>query len=960
MDSLKQLSTAHCVLLATHLAAGSNIDALRTLSLDRSDAFSPEYLLRILLTFLPETAEPSTYSGFVLEVATRLYLEQRDKTAIDITPVTNLSNAQAIKRMRKLELLPLAHESCDSQDLDLVTLFVIHRAYRIDCQVGLLDMIPALVEPFLDRSDYLRTWFISTVLPLLRLDFEYYPGSGATASLEDFSKLQGSHGVNVLLSKCQATYEVNALEVGNVSRDLKSVVGPWMLGSNQRKRRKLDGTRRKSVAGALRKDSSPQDSDQVQNDFYDWDHVFAWLVHTAPQHFDVVSNTIDRWDGPRDIDTGGYEAPEDKYLDDSSRMSLHVRYMQAAFASVYSAESESRETIEAAHGVLVRLAELLQFEPPPDLATSVEMLPRIDSHASVLRDSSPSIIQPDTLMNEDHPLTKPKVETFSLLQIFVYSAYLLADVGFPMPLSKVAKFRFHADEDDQITLLSKILRALVNGQGNDEERWRSVRNKLIWLWNWGMDAAEMYAMNGPGVLGKIGRYTFEKEILISLLSAAQFTLITELYLGDGGRRDHLQNDDIEECVLGKAMEYYDNASNGNVTRGGMKKALDILTAFKPYFPDSPAFLAAESLFAATHDLSFYALTLQHGVPFRPVKIRISEDPISLIAKVLDQNPRSYTKLDDLINIGQNLVSARTLERSGPLLDESVMDMNEQKVLASRRVIGMAIEAALAEDDFETAYSFVVNRLNPSIDQLTRQNIPSRPSSSRAATSPSYGKEPEDDIAWRAAFHAGRHRSPNSSLASSHVTITGSPALRRLEQRMELLSQALLLAPQPSLPEVLTAWRRCEEEMTALLAQENAEEVAFNDHADNRAPGAFPSQAAVIQPRREVGRGVSEESPMGLFDVARGAAAAFSRTAFPLRGPGAAGSAEGSARNSHDLTRTLSGAGSETGSIGGAGNGDDRVRKRDMVANAVTGGLASGIGWVLGATPVQENQRDQNR
>ncbi|KAK7531537.1 Sec39 domain-containing protein [Phyllosticta citribraziliensis] len=961
MDSLKELSTAHCVLLATQLAAGSNIDALRTLSLDRTDAFSPEYLLRILLTFLPETAEPSTYNGFALEVATRLYLEQRDKVTIDCTSVTNLSNAQAIKRMRKLELLPLAHESCsDTQDLEPVTLFVIHRAYRIDSEAGLLDIIPALVEPFLERSEYLRTWFISTVLPLLRLDFEYYPGSGATASLEDFSRLQGSHGVNMILSKCQATYDANASDVGNVSRDLKSIVGPWIYGSKQRKRRKLGGTRRKSVAEALKKESSPQNPDQAPNapkDFYDWEYVFVWLVHTAPNHFDIVSNTIDRWDGPADIDTGGYDAPDDMYLDDSSKTSLHVRYAQAAFASVYSAESESRDTVEAAHSVLVRLAELLKFEPPPDLATSVEMLPRIDSHSSVLHDTSPSVIQPDTLMNEDHPLTKPKVETFSLLQIFVYSAYLLADVGFPMPLSKVAKFRFHADEDDQITLLCKILRALVNGPGNDEERWRSVRNKLIWLWNWGMDAAEMYAMHGPGVLGKIGRYTFEKEILNSLLSAAQFTLITELYLGESGRRDHLQNDDIEGCVLGKVMEFYDNASNGNVTRGGMKKALDILIAFKPYFADSPAFLAAESLLAATHDLSFYALTLQHGVPFRPVNIRVSDDPISLIAKVLDQNPRSYTKLDDLINIGQNLVSARTLERNGPLLEESAADMNEQKVLASRRVIGMAIEAALAEDDFETAYSFVVNRLNPSIDQLTRQSTPSQASSSRATTSPSHSKKPEDDIAWRAAFHAGRHRSPNSCLASSHVTIAGSPALRRLEQRMELLSQALLLAPQSSLPEVLTAWRRCEEEMTALLAQENAEEEAFNDHADNRAPGAFPSQSAVIQPRREFGRGVSEESPMGLFDVARGAAAAISRTAFPLRGTAATGGAEGSARNSRDLTRTLSGAGSESGSIGGD---DSRVRKRDMVANAVTGGLASGIGWVLGATPVQENPRDQNR
>lgn len=32
---------------------------------------------------------------------------------------------------------------------------------------------------------------------------------------------------------------------------------------------------------------------------------------------------------------------------------------------------------------------------------------------------------------------------------------------------------------------------------------------------------------------------------------------------------------VEQIVLGKAMEAYDGASNGNKTRGGMKKATDM-------------------------------------------------------------------------------------------------------------------------------------------------------------------------------------------------------------------------------------------------------------------------------------------------------------------------------------------------------------------------------------------------
>jgi protein transport protein SEC39 len=33
---------------------------------------------------------------------------------------------------------------------------------------------------------------------------------------------------------------------------------------------------------------------------------------------------------------------------------------------------------------------------------------------------------------------------------------------------------------------------------------------------------------------------------------------------------------------------------------------------------------------------------------------------------------------------------------------------------------------------------------------------------------------------------------------------------------------------------------------------------------------------------------------------------------------------------------------------GSGGGQQRVRKRDMVASAVEGGLTRGLGWVLGA------------
>jgi protein transport protein SEC39 len=380
-----------------------------------------------------------------------------------------------------------------------------------------------------------------------------------------------------------------------------------------------------------------------------------------------------------------------------------------------------------------------------------------------------------------------------------------------------------------------------------------------------------------------------------------------------------------------------------------------IVAFKPYFSDDTHFQQAIALITATHALSFYSLTLQHGVPFQPVSIRVSKDPIGLISKVLEQNPRSYTKLDDLIDIAKNLVSAGLSGTGDDGLDDELQKelIDVRRKDAERRVTFMAVEAALREDDFETAYSYIVNRLTPSNSEIEvpkhEKHKPTRHDRNVSRTSThSKAAASDDDVSWRAAFLAGRYRPATSS----------PPTLRRLEQRTELLSLALLLAPVSALTEILAAWRKCEEEMTSLqLAQQQAEE-AFDDNADKRRsmssiPGTFnlqDEQPAMIlnQKRREMGRmggnSGGDEAPVSMFDLTRSAAQAFSKNAFPLRG--ATRSASG------DMDASVGSIGSD----GGGGDGEQRYRKRDLLASTVSGvsgGLASGLGWVLGAPPAHQ-------
>jgi hypothetical protein len=362
----------------------------------------------------------------------------------------------------------------------------------------------------------------------------------------------------------------------------------------------------------------------------------------------------------------------------------------------------------------------------------------------------------------------------------------------------------------------------------------------------------------------------------------------------------------------------------------------------------------EALISATHALSFYSLTLHHGVPFQPVSIRVHPDPLSLIEKVLDQNPKSYTKLDDLLSIGRNLVKAGlpTSAKEDTNLIAPTPSKEVASVIGEKRVISMAVSSALSSNDFGTAYSYILTRLTP----------PSLlPSSKPSTTSPI-----EDDISWRAAYNAGRYRpsieSPSPNLQSQ---------INNLSQRMELLSLALILAPSPDpLPEVLGAWRRCDEEMTVLRKRETEEAEEWDRRGDKAAATTFSTVPGGFGPtdkeldafeneqqraRRARARNHHtassnhEEAPMGLFDVARGAARAFSKNAFPLHGSTLSlGGA--SMQQENEVART-SEESSRTDMEGTSG----RVRKRDVVSNMVTGGIASGLGWVLGAQPVNTNR-----
>jgi protein transport protein SEC39 len=520
--TIKDLSPSQCILLTVHYASEANIKALHSFTPQRPDTLDPTLVLRILLTYLPESVEPREYTPYIEEVASRLYLDvTREDVDVDTAPVAALSEAEAKKKVKKLRLEEIQPPQFPPHAPDdLLTLFLCHRAEKIDTETGLLEFVPRLVEPFVQRNDYLRVWYVSTVLPLLRLNWEYYPEHPTEISLLDFAGLDGKSGIDVLLEK---TRTVDGEVEGRAVRDMKGLVGPWMYGHTERKRRRLNASA--STSG----NNSGNETDQVTTGMrkikldgisagdrtgHDWEYAYRWMVHEAASNFPLITSLIEDWDGPSDVDTGGFEQGHRPYLDDEVQRKLELQYAQAAFAACYATTSPSETTVRGAHGVLARLAELLDFLPPPDLATSVDSLPLIEKHSTILDDSQTvKDLESDQLLTPEHPLTAPRLETYMLLQMIVYSAYQLLGLGYETSLVNVAKMLFYGTAESQLAVLTKILKGLGKNGKRSEGEWNADRAKLVWLWNWGIDAEDSSAKNGAGVLGKVEKEDFEEEML---------------------------------------------------------------------------------------------------------------------------------------------------------------------------------------------------------------------------------------------------------------------------------------------------------------------------------------------------------------------------------------------------------------------------------------------------------------
>lgn len=295
-------------------------------------------------------------------------------------------------------------------------------------------------------------------------------------------------------------------------------------------------------------------------------------------------------------------------------------------------------------------------------------------------------------------------------------------------------------------------------------------------------------------------------------------------------------------------------------------------------------------------------------------LRVHSDPISIIGKVLNQNPGAYTKIQDFVEVGANMVRAGLYANKHRKPVDTPDEVESLLSMSEKRVTAMCIEAALHEDDFETAYSYIASRLG---------------ASAHAARLPHL----TDNWSWKAALKAGQYIRNQQSVAPTHLgTASGNPIIRHLEQRVECLSTALRIAPASQLHEILKAYAECEEELDAAVREETEREAAWDAAADQQSsiPGAF-TQHSSERHGPAVSSRQAEEAPMSLFDLSRATARVAQRNLGVLSSLGSGSHQE---QEKHDAWAEE----------------QQRVRKRDQLRDAAMGTLVSGVGWLINAPP----------
>jgi hypothetical protein len=418
------------------------------------------------------------------------------------------------------------------------------------------------------------------------LNYEYHPQESTLQTIKSFENLDDRTGVEFLLSRTGKNVENEEDSNKTIGRDLRGLVGPWLYGDSEWKRRRLNRGSDWNTQRVTPLDEVVSDDPKSAG----WEEVFKWITFQATNSWITCVEAIDQWDGPGDVDLGSY-GNDTVWLEEHEQQNLKTRYARAALAAAYLIPEASVESLTGVQRILARLITLLDLDRIPTLPAAAALLAPIPAvgESAITMPKNAAYLR-TALMEERNVLTTPNLTSTSLLHGILISAYLLTRAGVQCSIRRAGELVLLQDEREQTYEFQKLAHKLGNGPKGDDKYWTRLRNELLWLRDWGADelSGGVEGSQGRGVFGKVRKDFLETEMLKALLSNTRkliplqnisqlthilhrkgYALARSIYETSSERP--LPAQQLRDTVISSAMNAYDNATNPNRTRGGVKK-----------------------------------------------------------------------------------------------------------------------------------------------------------------------------------------------------------------------------------------------------------------------------------------------------------------------------------------------------------------------------------------------------
>ncbi|TIB73240.1 hypothetical protein E3Q24_01244 [Wallemia mellicola] len=287
-------------------------------------------------------------------------------------------------------------------------------------------------------------------------------------------------------------------------------------------------------------------------------------------------------------------------------------------------------------------------------------------------------------------------------------------------------------------------------------------------------------------LGLLENDVVVKTFFSGLLNSGKFDLAKELLSSSDSALSSLDKKVVTDIVLETSQEFFDNATDGDLSYGYMKLSNDVLDVDQA---KSQTITSHKEFIWATSKLCSYNLKNIEGMQITPLEVRLESNKMVFIDQLLNTRRDGYQHPDRIISLAVGLDDALRYNSKGQV-----------------DVLSRIIDAAIRYQDYKEAY-----RITQSEDFQQKLTL----------------AQDEEDARWISYYKLGIEEKWKSH-----------------NERLNCLAQAMTLCPDTKIDMILSEWKKLDSNlstMTVNIPEKKKEKDASDALASILSPITVESQ-----------------------------------------------------------------------------------------------------------------------